>query len=153
MVRRRAPRPYVALFALSWNRDRDCHCALVILGPSERLLSCRNLVKARGHCWRWRCCACDFLKDLLSLLLPSLLLRPGCSCVVVNAGGILRRLGGACFAAQGRAPLEQMRRRLMLDVPDEQLRERVRQLVLLSHDHMNTYLYDKFQRMSNGIEF
>ena len=58
-----------------------------------------------------------------------------------------------CFAGQGRAPLEQMRKRLMLDVPDEQLRERVRQLVMLSHDHMNTFLYDKFQKMSNGIEF
>lgn len=58
-----------------------------------------------------------------------------------------------CFTGQGRAPLEQLRQRLMLHVPDEELRERVRQLVALSYDHMNTHLYDRFQRMSNGIEF
>ena len=58
-----------------------------------------------------------------------------------------------CFAGLGRAPLEQLRQRLMLHVPDDQLRERVRQLVTLSHDHMNTYLYDRFQKYSNGIEF
>ena len=58
-----------------------------------------------------------------------------------------------CFAGQGRAPLEQLRQRLMLHVPDAELRDRVRQLVFLSHDHLNTYLYDRFQKMSNGIEY
>ena len=58
-----------------------------------------------------------------------------------------------CFAGQGRAPLDGLRARLHLDVPDEQLRERVRKLVELSYDHMNTYLYDRFQKMSNGIAF
>lgn len=56
-----------------------------------------------------------------------------------------------CFASAGRAPLEQMRARLMLHVPDEELRERVRELISISHDHMNTYLYDRFQKLSNGI--
>jgi phosphatidylinositol 4-kinase len=58
-----------------------------------------------------------------------------------------------CFAGQGRTPLEQLRGRLLLDVPDDQLKERVRALVTLSYDHMNTYLYDRFQKASNGIEF
>ena len=56
-----------------------------------------------------------------------------------------------CFAGQGSAPLEQLRKRLMLHVPESELRERVRALVFASHDHINTYLYDRFQRMSNGI--
>jgi hypothetical protein len=58
-----------------------------------------------------------------------------------------------CFAGQGSAPLEQLRKRLMLHVPESELRERVRALVFASHDHINTYLYDRFQRMSNGIAF
>ena len=57
-----------------------------------------------------------------------------------------------CFQGVGRAPVEQMRRRLMLHVPDEQLRDRVRALIQLSYDHLNTKLYDRFQKMSNGIE-
>ena len=56
-----------------------------------------------------------------------------------------------CFAGHGRAPLEQLRQRLLLDVPDDELRERVRALIDLSHDHMNTFLYDRFQKASNGI--
>ena len=58
-----------------------------------------------------------------------------------------------CFAGQGRAPIEQLRARLMLDVADDELRERVRQLALLAYDNVNTFLYDRFQKVSNGIEF
>ena len=58
-----------------------------------------------------------------------------------------------CFAGQGRAPIEQLRQRLLLHVPDDELRERVRQLVLSAYDHSGYYLYDRFQKASNGIEF
>jgi hypothetical protein len=57
-----------------------------------------------------------------------------------------------CFAGLGRTPLEQLRQRLMLDLPDELLRDQVRRLVFLSYDNINTHLYDRFQKMSNGIE-
>ena len=57
-----------------------------------------------------------------------------------------------CFLGTGRGPLEQLRRRLMLHVPDDELRENVRQLVALSYDHVNTRLYDRFQKLSNNIE-
>ena len=45
----------------------------------------------------------------------------------------------------------QVRDRLMLEVPDEQLRERVEQLVSLSYNNVYTRAYDEFQRWSNGI--
>ena len=45
----------------------------------------------------------------------------------------------------------QVRDRLMLEVPEEQLRERVEQLVSLSYNNVYTRAYDEFQRWSNGI--
>jgi len=57
-----------------------------------------------------------------------------------------------CFQGAGRAPIEQLRKRLLLHVPDEQLRDRVRALIRLSYDNRNTKLYDRLQKMSNGIE-
>ena len=57
-----------------------------------------------------------------------------------------------CFAGAGRAPIEALRHRLLLHVSDGELRERVRELILLSYDHMNTRLYDRFQKLSNNIE-
>ena len=39
----------------------------------------------------------------------------------------------------------------MLEVPEEQLRERVEQLVSLSYNNVYTRAYDEFQRWSNGI--
>ncbi len=59
--------------------------------------------------------------------------------------------GLPCFAGAGDAPLAGLRARLLLDVADEGLRTRVAQLVAASYGNMNTYLYDRFQKMSNGI--
>ena len=56
-----------------------------------------------------------------------------------------------CFAGAGREPLEALRRRLMLHVSDDELREEVRRLITLSYDHLNTRLYDRFQKLSNNI--
>ena len=56
-----------------------------------------------------------------------------------------------CFAGQGAAPLDGLRQRLLLGVPEEQLRERVRGLIDASYDNVNTYLYDQLQKASNGI--
>ena len=58
-----------------------------------------------------------------------------------------------CFVGKGRQPLEQLRQRLLLDVPEDKLQERVRALVLLAYDNVNTLLYDRFQRTANGIAF
>jgi len=58
-----------------------------------------------------------------------------------------------CFAqGTGRAPIDELRRRLMLNVPDEHLRDQVRELVNSSYDHKNSRLYDHFQKWSNNIE-
>jgi phosphatidylinositol 4-kinase len=59
--------------------------------------------------------------------------------------------GMPCFQGAGAAPLAGLRARMLLDVPDRELRPRVAALVAASHGNMNTYLYDRFQRMSNGI--
>ncbi len=56
-----------------------------------------------------------------------------------------------CFAAGGAGPVQQMRERLMLDVPDDQLAARVRGLIDRSYDHRGTAAYDLYQQMSNGI--
>jgi len=56
-----------------------------------------------------------------------------------------------CFASGVETPLRQVRDRLMLEVPEEQLRERVEQLVSLSYNNVYTRAYDEFQRWSNGI--
>ena len=55
----------------------------------------------------------------------------------------------ACFA--GASPLKQLRERLMLDVPDSELRARVQGLIDRSYDHRGTAAYDLYQQMSNGI--
>ena len=56
-----------------------------------------------------------------------------------------------CFAAGGEAPVHQLRQRLMLDVPDSELRARVQGLIDRSYDHRGTAAYDLYQQMSNGI--
>ena len=57
-----------------------------------------------------------------------------------------------CFQGTGRTPIEQMRKRLMLQVPDHQLRDRVRALIAQSLDHLGTKAYDRIQKVSFGIE-
>ena len=57
----------------------------------------------------------------------------------------------SCFAAGVEAPLQQLRERLMLDVPDDQLGARVEALVALSYNNVYTRAYDEFQKWSNGI--
>ena len=56
-----------------------------------------------------------------------------------------------CFDGAGNAPLAAVRERLMLDVPDAQLRARVQQLIGASYNSVLTRAYDEFQRWSNGI--
>mgnify|MGYP002837505000 FL=1 len=56
-----------------------------------------------------------------------------------------------CFAAGGASPVAQMRERLMLDVPDDQLAARVQGLIDRSYDSSGTAAYDLYQQMSNGI--
>jgi len=56
-----------------------------------------------------------------------------------------------CFAAGGATPVQQMRERLMLDVPDDQLAARVQGLIDRSYDSSGTAAYDLYQQMSNGI--
>ena len=56
-----------------------------------------------------------------------------------------------CFDGAGNAPLAAVRERLMLDVPDVQLRARVQQLIGASYNSVLTRAYDEFQRWSNGI--
>ena len=56
-----------------------------------------------------------------------------------------------CFAGGGDAPVQQLRERLMLDVPDAELRGRVASLIARSYDHRGTTAYDLYQQYSNGI--
>ena len=62
------------------------------------------------------------------------------------------RSGMKCFADAGRAPLDALRERLMLSVPDAVLNEHVRRLVMKAYDNLGTRAYDSFQWHSNGIE-
>ena len=62
------------------------------------------------------------------------------------------RSGMKCFADAGRAPLDALRERLMLNVPDAVLNEHVRRLVMKAYDNLGTRAYDSFQWHSNGIE-
>jgi len=57
-----------------------------------------------------------------------------------------------CFQGTGRTPIEQMRKRLMLQLPDHLLRDRVRALIAQSLDHLGTKAYDRIQKVSFGIE-
>lgn len=56
-----------------------------------------------------------------------------------------------CFASGGEAPVQQLRERLMLDLPDVELRDRVASLIARSYDHRGTIAYDLYQQYSNGI--
>eukprot|EP00934_Nitzschia_sp_Nitz4_P000571 Nitzschia sp. Nitz4//scaffold139_size61406//2322//5362//NITZ4_006445-RA/size61406-processed-gene-0.48-mRNA-1//1//CDS//3329535807//571//frame0 len=46
--------------------------------------------------------------------------------------------------------LKRFEQRLMLDVPDDQIERRAKQLITRSYDHWGTNFYDKFQKWSNG---
>lgn len=46
--------------------------------------------------------------------------------------------------------LKRFEKRLMLDVPDNQVEKRARALIKQSYDHWGTNFYDKFQKWSNG---
>jgi len=46
--------------------------------------------------------------------------------------------------------LKRFEKRLMLDVPDNQVEKRAKALIKLSYDHWGTNFYDKFQKWSNG---
>jgi phosphatidylinositol 4-kinase len=59
----------------------------------------------------------------------------------------------SCFVGGVGTPLEQLRDRLMLDVPDSQLRSRVEGLIELSFNNVYTRAYDEFQKWSNGIAY
>jgi len=59
----------------------------------------------------------------------------------------------SCFVAGVEAPLQQLRERLMLEVPDDELRARVEQLIELSFNNVYTRAYDEFQKWSNGIAY
>jgi phosphatidylinositol 4-kinase len=63
------------------------------------------------------------------------------------------RSGMSCFVSGVTTPLEQLRDRLMLDVPDNQLRSRVESLIALSFNNVYTRAYDEFQKWSNGIAY
>ena len=56
-----------------------------------------------------------------------------------------------CFDGAGDGPLAAVRERLMLDVPDADLRGRVQQMISASYNSVLTRAYDEFQRWSNGI--
>lgn len=63
------------------------------------------------------------------------------------------RSGMSCFVGGVATPLEQLRDRLMLNVPDSQLRSRVESLIALSFNNVYTRAYDEFQKWSNGIAY
>lgn len=46
--------------------------------------------------------------------------------------------------------LRRFEKRLMLDVPDNQIEKRAKALITQSYDHWGTNFYDKFQKWSNG---
>jgi phosphatidylinositol kinase/protein kinase (PI-3 family) len=56
-----------------------------------------------------------------------------------------------CFVGAGSAPLEGLRARLMLDVPDAELPARVQELIDRSHDALGPAAYDRYQQLRNGI--
>lgn len=56
-----------------------------------------------------------------------------------------------CFVGAGAAPLEALRERLMLDVPDSQLQARVQALIDSSYNALGPNAYDRYQQLRNGI--
>jgi hypothetical protein len=56
-----------------------------------------------------------------------------------------------CRQGTGELPLEQIKERLALDLPESALRAHVERLISLSYDNGKTWAYDRFQKLSNGI--
>ena len=58
-----------------------------------------------------------------------------------------------CFSGSrygGGKALIGLEKRLMLNVPDRQIERRARKLIRKSKQHLGTYLYDVFQKATNG---
>ncbi|KAJ1633451.1 kinase-like domain-containing protein [Pavlovales sp. CCMP2436] len=56
-----------------------------------------------------------------------------------------------CFVGAGARPVDGLRARLMLDVPEAELPARVQVLIDRSYDALGTNAYDRYQRLRNGI--